>query len=151
MGWRMFRCSDQFAKTIILPVINEISALTPWFLGERMDKQIKCSNEGWTEYKVRRRSRMMGSEDEEFDIRKVKTITYILRRNPADQSILMLAANNSSREESALFTLKDLSCNYALDLSNGQRMGFKGNIRVKFAPFSVRAYLISDAPNFRKP
>lgn len=94
---------------------------------------------------------MMGQEDEEFDIRKVKTITYILRRNPADQSILLLAANNSSQEETALFTFEDLPCNYALDLSNGQRMGFSGNIRVKFAPFSVRAYLISDAPNFRKP
>ena len=148
MGWRQRRTTPDFARNVIYPVMNEISSLTPWLLGENCDKNVFCNRtEDFTEHKIRRRSKMVENEEDNFIIRKVRTISWIMRRNPADGSWLLLACNNSNTEQECFFVFdKTIKTPYALDIySHKTTGGVVGRFKVNFKPYEVKAYLLPDA------
>ncbi len=151
MGWRQRRATPEFSENILFPVMNEIKALTPWFLGKQLDRAVRCSRDGdVTEYKVRKRSRMTDDEDDEFYIRPVKTITWIARRNPADGSVLLLVCNNSYQPEQVFFTFSEpIDAAYALELFSNQTIGLGGRFKVELKPYDVKAFMLPDAGRMR--
>jgi hypothetical protein len=151
MGWRQRRATPEFSENVLFPVMNEIKALTPWLLGEHLDRAVGCSRDSdITEYKVRKRSRMTDNEDNEFNIRPVKTITWIARRNPTDGSVLLLVCNNSYQPEQFFFTFsKPVNATYALELFSNQAIDLGGRFKVELKPYDVKAFILPDAGRMR--
>ena len=148
MGWRQKRTDPQFAAEVIYPVMNEVSSLVPWFLGDNCDKNVSCDRAGdFTLHKVRKVSRMVDKEDEDYIPRYVRTVSWILRRNPADGSWLLLACNNTNSEQECSFTFdKEVATTYALDIYTFKtHQNPNRGLRVKFKPYDVKVFLMPDA------
>jgi hypothetical protein len=145
MGWRQRRASNDYTNQVLLPVMLEISSLVPWLLGEPVDAEVTCArDQDMTKYKVRKRSRMAGKEDEEYFFREVKTISWIARRNPAEKSTLLLVANNSPEKQTSLFQFSPkIAGAYALELFSHHISGPGYGFKIELEPYSVKAFLIT--------
>ena len=149
MGWRHRRTTPEFAQTVIYPVMNEVKSMVPWFLGENCDKLVYCNRTNdFIEHKIRTRSKMVENEEENYTYRYVRPISWIMRRNPADGSYLLLACNNSSTDQSCYFVLdKKLKIKYGLELftqktTGGVAPGYRFNLT--FKPYEVKAFMMPD-------
>lgn len=144
VGWRLRRCSEQFAQKTITPVMSEIHALLPWIMGERIDDKVTCNRNDMIDYKVPKRSRMTTEDNGEFNIRSVKAISYIVRRNPTDGSILLLVANNSNKNEMVQFSFSDLPVKTGTDALSGQTITVEKRTKVTFKPYGIKAFVLQD-------
>ena len=149
MGWRHRRTTPDFTQNVLYPVMNEVKSMVPWFLGENYDKYVFCNRTGdFIEHKILRRSKMVENEEDNYTYRYVRPISWIMRRNPADGSFLLLACNNSNVEQECYFVLdrKFINVTYALELfSQTTTGGVIGRFKVKLKPYEVKAYMLPDA------
>ncbi len=105
-GWIMYRATEKYARANILPLFEELKAFTPWLLGEDC-RRLATNDQGEIYiHRMRKVVKMAGEEIDEYeDMAVASRCTWILKRNPADGSLLLLAANNTPAELKTTFTL----------------------------------------------
>lgn len=149
LPWRLGYCSLPYRRTAVYPVMRELSALRPWFLGEWCDEKAASDRDTATvEYlrKLPRRVRMVEGEEKaemvETDV--VPDCSHCLRRRP-DNTYLLLAVNNRREPLDVTFTLKGLgelpaTALEALEYTRAPIV--EGQIKDTLEPFGVRAWII---------
>ncbi|MBE6381282.1 MAG: hypothetical protein E7047_10180 [Lentisphaerae bacterium] len=148
-GWRLQRCSDSYRKFVIYPAMKEVHNLKEYFLGEWLDEYVKSDHDTASvpylkQFQERIRE-ISGMEDETKYIVKdaVPDTSYCLRRR-ADGSYLFLCVNNmrTPLEVTYTFALEKYPRYMVDNINRNDRVYFNGNqIKVKFAPFGVHAYI----------
>jgi len=109
-GWRLTRCTAEYRKKIVYPVMKEVSNFKDYFLGEWHDELVTSDHDKATvEYLKKyqeRNSLVIGKDDGEYlnTVDMVPDVSHCLRRNPATGKYLLLAVNN--RREPVKVTFK---------------------------------------------
>lgn len=128
--WAAYRCTKPYAEDVVFPVTRQLSALTPFFLGEWLDDEMVCE-----------------PSDSPTDLLKeykLPAVSGCLRR-ASDGRYLLLAVNNTPQPVSATFrlSLKNLPST-AQDSLTGRKSPIKnGIIRDTLPTYAVRAYVFS--------
>jgi hypothetical protein len=146
VGWRLKRCSPQFAREKIFPLLKELHGLVPWLLGEPCSDKVSSTNKENSILITRKRVKMKGKEDAEF-VRKTAApaCTYILRYNPKAKSYLLLAVNNQPGNMNTSFDLDKAGINDGMVkniFSSKSAKINKGKMNLSFAPFEVKGFIL---------
>ncbi|MCX6376215.1 MAG: hypothetical protein NTU88_09340, partial [Armatimonadetes bacterium] len=125
-----YRCTRPYAETVVFPVTRQLSALTPFFLGEWLDEKLACE-----------------PSDSPTDLLKeykLPAVSGCLRR-AADGRYLVLAVNNTASPVNATFRLSvsNLSSS-AKEFLEGKTVAVKGGVITDTIPaYAVRAYMLT--------
>ena len=157
LPWRLGYCSRPYRRTVVYPIMRELSRMRPWFLGEWCDGKVTSNRDKATAGYLRKLPRLVrevyGEEEAEMvETDAVPDVSHCLRRRP-DNTYLLLAVNNRKEIVQVTFTLKDIPGlpETALELIEYAGVPIikpkdsrrpDGQIRDKLEPFGVRAYLI---------
>ena len=147
-GWRLNRCSTEYRQNVIYPIMREVSALTPFFLGEWHDEKVSSTRDESTHDYLKifhDRIRMVeGMEDGTLMAiqNPVPDVSHCLRKNDKGE-YLLLAVNNT-------YDTVDVTFDIALDKLPAtaiERVEYKsipivnGKITDTLKPFDVKAYV----------
>ena len=128
--WAAYRCTKPYAEEVVFPVTRQLSALTPFFLGEWLDDKLVCE-----------------PSDSPTDLLKeykLPAASGCLRR-ASDGRYLLLAVNNTSQQVNATFrlSLENLPLT-ARDSLTGKKSPIKnGVIKDTLPAYGVRAFVFS--------
>ncbi len=147
-GWRLNRCSTDYRKNVIYPIMKEISQLTPFFLGEWHDEKVSSTRDGSTHEYLRifhDRIRMVeGMEDGTLVAIQtpVPDVSHCLRKNEKGE-YLLLAVNNTYDTIDVTFRLSlDHLPAMATEHFEGKAVPIRdGGITDTLRPFDVKAYV----------
>ncbi|HET6456868.1 MAG TPA: hypothetical protein VFI02_20915 [Armatimonadota bacterium] len=128
--WAAYRCTKPYAEEVVFPVTRQLSALTPFFLGEWLDDKLVCE-----------------PSDSPTDLLKEYKLPAVsgCLRLASDGRYLLLAVNNTPQPVNATFrlSLKNLPSS-AQDSLTGKKSPIKnGVIKDTFPAYGVRAYVFS--------
>ena len=149
-GWRLLRCDAEYRDNVVFPVLAELDELKEYFLGEWHDEKVISDHDtASVDYlkKFKEFSRMMAGE-KDGDVKVVKDavpdVSYCLRRNPVDNSYLLLVVNNRREAITVNFTLALQSLPPTAKCAIDRHfIRIKNNsFTDKFDPFDVHAYII---------
>jgi len=126
--WAAYRCTKPYAEQVVFPVTRQLSALTPFFLGQWLDEKLACEPSG--------------SPTDLLKEYKLPAVSGCLRRAD-DGRYLLLAVNNTPKPVRATFRLglKNLP-SQAKDSLEGKTVAIKGGSITDTIPaYGVRAYV----------
>jgi hypothetical protein len=147
-GWRLNRCSADYRKNVIYPVMKEISSLSPFFLGEWHDEKVSSTRDESTHSYLQifpERVRMVeGMEDDSLVAIKtpVPDVAHCLRKNGKGE-YLLLAVNNTYDTVDVTFQIRlDNLPETAMERIAGKSVPIRnGGISDTLKPFDVKAYV----------
>lgn len=128
--WAAYRCTRPYAEEVVFPVTRQLSALTPFFLGEWLDEKLACE-----------------PSDSPTDLLKeykLPAVSGCLRR-ASDGRYLLLAVNNTPSPVNATFRLsiRNVPSN-AQDFLTGKKVAIKSGVITDAMPtYGVRAYILT--------
>ena len=128
--WAAYRCTKPYAEEVVFPVTRQLSALTPFFLGEWLDDKLACE-----------------PSDSPTDLLKeykLPAVSGCLRR-ASDGRYLLLAVNNTLQPVNATFrlNLKNLPST-AQDSLTSKKLAIKnGIIKDTLPAYGVRAFVFA--------
>lgn len=127
--WAAYRCTKPYAERVVFPVTRELSALTPFFLGEWMDSRLTWQSSGT-------RTKLL----KEYGLTPVSACL----RRAADGRYLLLAVNNTLEpvKASLRVSLTHLPPT-ATDSLTGSKVAIKdGTITDTIPAYGVRAFIL---------
>lgn len=137
-GWIMYRATEEFARKKILPVMQELKALTPWLQGEDCRTLLTSDHQELYIHRMRKVIKMAGQETEDFTNMEVAPeCTWIFKRNPVDGSYLLLAANNTPQELAVRFQLAEELRRLAVDSASDISRNSNGSFVLKLKPCDI--------------
>ena len=150
LAWRLGRCSPDYRRGVVYPVMREVKALVPWLLGEWHDEKVTSNRDTATakylkEFPQRIQTVREEGQAEMIEIDAVPDCSHMLRRRP-DNTYLLLAVNNTRKALPVSFTLQDIAGlpEHALERIDYRPVPIDQNrISDTIEPFGVRAYVIA--------
>ena len=147
-GWRLTRCTAEYRKTIVYPVMKEVSNFKDYFLGEWHDGAVTSDHDtasvDYLKKYQERNSLVIGKDDGDYlsTVDMVPDVSYCLRRNPATGKYLLLAVNNRREAIKVVFNVEleklPASVKCAFDKTEAAVNGKK--LTCEFKPFGVHAF-----------
>lgn len=149
LPWRLGRCSAEYRKAAVYPVLAQVGRLLPWLTGTWVEGAVTSDHdEATVEYLRKFPSRIRTVADEEdaptIEVAGVPDCSHMMRRRPSG-SYLLLAVNNRKEAIRVTFTIGGVSplpaaAHEALDFRRVPIAG--GRLSDELEPFGVRAYII---------
>jgi len=147
-GWRLNRCSTDYRKNVIYPVMKEVSDLTPFFLGEWHDEKVSSTRDESTHPYLQIFHERVTMVDDIADgaLVAIKTpvpdVSHCLRKNDKGE-YLLLAVNNTYDTVDVTFkiSLDNLPATATERIANKTVPIAKGGITDTLKPFDVKAYV----------
>jgi len=152
LPWRLGRCSAEYRKAAVYPVLTQVGRLLPWLTGTWVEGAVTSDHDQATveylrEFPTRIRT-VAGEEDAPtVETAGVPDCSYMVRRRPSG-SYLLLAVNNRKEPVRVTFTIGGIA---PLPAAAHEALDFRrvpivdGKVSDELEPFGVRAYII-DCP-----
>jgi hypothetical protein len=147
----LYRCTQNYRKAVVYPILREVKRFIPWFLGEWHDDKVSSDHDTATKdylmkYPPRIKEIMADKGTQIIKMAGIPDCSYILRRNPNDGSYILLAVNNCRESIDVTFSFKGINITgKALEMLEYYYVDIIDNkLKDHFGPFDVRVYLIKE-------
>lgn len=148
LAWRLGRCSMDYRRAVVYPLMRDVKRFIPWLLGEWRDEKVTSNCDVATAAylkKLPKRVREVAGEEDAGTTQTdaVPDCSHMLRRRP-NNSYLLLAVNNRVEPLNVVFTISDMRKlpGHALEMLDYRRVAIRdGQIEDTLEPFGVRAYV----------